>query len=161
MAKTIVYKERRHLGMYALVDDLELAKREIVSGASVACVARGVILDKEVGRRLLPAFKVLCRLQGMGYANKFPIAFADKVMGLAAFRLAYLAGARIMWGEMASDLAVLEGKRRGVPVYYHRIVPAILNMSQSGLCPMEHLAFVSTNDEEFFSEMSARITGAN
>ena len=80
-------------------------------------------------------------------------AFADKVVGLAAFRLAYMLGARVMWGELTSSLAVAEARKRGVTLEYDRLVPAIMNMSQDDLCPMERMASQAAGDLQFYRQI--------
>lgn len=114
-------------------------------------------MGRERGRRLEPALALLTALRGSCLErDKVLCAFADKVIGLAAFRLACLLGAEAVYGEIASSLAVDEGRRRGIPVVYHNLTPVIMNMRQDGLCPMEHLAFRSENDFEFYLALRSR-----
>lgn len=134
--------------------DLRRALNELQNGWSAAFVSRGTVLYRERGAGLGPAFRIATEfLTGRCCpgtpAQAVPGAFADKVLGLAAFRFGCLLGARLMWGEMASSLAVEEGRRRGIVVRYHRLVPAIMNRHRDGLCPMEHLAFQSQKDYQF------------
>ncbi len=128
--------------------DLEIARREIMDGWGTAIVRHGVVLDHEKGKGLRPALQMARRRQNAG-----PCAFADKVLGLAAFRLGRAMGATVMWGEMASSLAVSEGKRSGIEVKYHRLVPAIMNVAMDNLCPMERLAFLTGEDDLFFTRV--------
>jgi len=125
--------------------DLEVARREILSGWDTAIVRHGVVLDREKGKGLRPALQMARRRKDAG-----PCAFADKVLGLAAFRLGKAMGATVMWGELASSLAVREGKRCGIEVRYHRLVPAVMNVALDNLCPMERLAFLTGDDDLFF-----------
>ncbi len=134
--------------------DLRLVVREVQGGWSAAFARAGAVLGREQGRGLRPALRLV---QDVAFERVGPCAFADKVLGLAAFRLGRLLGARVMWGEMASELAVAEGRRRGVEVRYHRLVPAIMNVRKDGLCPMEELAFRSKDDSAFLREVSAVI----
>ena len=62
-----------------------------------------------------------------------------------------------MYKRQVSELAVIEGKRRGVHVEYGQLVPVILNAKGNGLCPMEHLAFSHDDDLEFYYDLSERI----
>jgi hypothetical protein len=132
-----------------LEEDLRLAVREIQDGWSAAFARNGLVLGREQGKGLRPALKLVANLE-RGSA----CAFADKVLGLAAFRLGCLLGAGVMWGELASELAAAEGRRRGIEVRYHRLVPAIMNLRRDGLCPMEDLAFRSKDDTGFLREVS-------
>ncbi|MGE5580518.1 MAG: DUF1893 domain-containing protein [Bacillota bacterium] len=125
--------------------DLEIARREIMDGWGTAIVRHGVVLDREKGKGLRPALQMARRRESTG-----PCAFADKVLGLAAFRLGRAMGATVMWGEMASSLALSEGKRSGIEVRYHLLVPAVMNAALDNLCPMERLAFLTGDDDLFF-----------
>ena len=89
----------------------------------------------------MPALMLLHELRGEDLErDQVPCVLADKVLGLAAFRLASLLGARAVYGELVSRLAVQEAGRRGIPIVWHRLVPTIMNARLDGLCPMEHLA---------------------
>ncbi len=148
---------------YRQSDDLNIAIRQVSQGWAACLVGKGVIIDAEIGNRLAPALGILRRQRERmggtnlvpGYAAGGPFAFADKVLGLAAFRLAYLCGAREMWGTTASALALREGKRRGVPVTYHRLVPSIMNAKMDDLCPMERLSWKVSSDWEFYCALMA------
>lgn len=152
--------------------DLELAKKEIRDGYSACLVKDGVIVDREKGSRLKPVLSILerqiARHGGLekirdtflvpqfeagssGVAGDY--AFADKVVGLAAFRLAYLLGARVMWGELTSSLAIAEARKRGVRLEYEKLVPAIMNLSQDDLCPMERMASQIDDDLRFYRQI--------
>jgi hypothetical protein len=133
--------------------DLEIARKEILEGWGTAVARNGIVLDRERGRGLRPALQMV-RRHGPVTA---PSAFADKVLGVAAFRLGWLLGARIMWGEMASSLAVAEGRQRGIEVKYHVLVPSIMNVSREDLCPMEHMAFLSQDDLLFFKQIDGMV----
>jgi hypothetical protein len=140
-----------------LHNDLRFAARKLGEGWSVLAVRRGTVLAKGEGRRLVPALTLLHELRGPGLdGDEIPCVFADKVLGLAAFRLACLLGARAVYGELASRLAIKEAGQRGMPVAWHRVVPAIMNAWQDGLCPMEHLAFRAGSDFEFYQALKRR-----
>lgn len=143
--------------------DLSVAIRELQKGWSVAFVRNGVVLGREKGKGLRPALvlvglRIAQEIENGGPTRESPpCAFADKVLGLAAFRLGRLLGARVMWGEMASELAVLEGRRAGIEVRYHTLVPAVMHQSMERLCPMEHLAFRSCDDYRFYLGVTSAI----
>ncbi|HHX27915.1 MAG: DUF1893 domain-containing protein [Bacillota bacterium] len=140
-----------------LHNDLRYAARELGEGWSVLAARSGTILAKGQGRRLKPALVLLHELRGSRLeGDKIACVFADKVLGLAAFRLACLLGAKAVYGEVTSRLAVQEARRRGILVAWHRLVPAVLNERQDGLCPMEHLAFKSESDFEFYRALARR-----
>jgi hypothetical protein len=140
-----------------LHNDLTHAARKLGEGWSVLAVSKGTVLSMKQGRRLEPALALLHELRGPALeGDKIACVFADKVLGLAAFRLASLLGAEAVCGEVVSCLAVREARRRGVPIVWHRLVPAIMNMRQDGLCPMEHLAFRSYSDYEFYQALKRR-----
>ena len=135
-----------------LEQDLRLAVKEVQAGWSAAIVRKGVLLGRERGRGVRPALTLV-----RDHGEQHPFVLADKVLGLAAFRLGCLLGAKAMWGELASVLAVAEGRRRGIEVRYHRLVPAIMNDKRDGLCPMEQLAFRAHSDEEFLLALTERL----
>lgn len=138
-------------------NDLKYAARKLGEGWAIVAVRNGTVLGKSEGRRLMPALALLHELRGPELEkDQVPCVVADKVMGLAAFRLACLLGARAVYGEMVSRLAVREADRRGIPVVWHRLVPAIMNARQDGLCPMEHRAFRAGSDFEFYRALKER-----
>ena len=142
--------------------NLAIAKAEIVSGWAAVLVKDGQVIDREKGKGIKPALTLVRRRFSTAGEERAleadeGLVFGDKVLGLAALKLGYLMGCRIMWGEMVSELAVIEGKRRGVHVEYGQLVPVILNAKGNGLCPMEHLAFSHDDDLEFYYDLSERI----
>lgn len=140
-----------------------MAIGELQQGWSVAFVRDGTVLGREKGKGLRPALALVGKRTAHDIENGGPLresppcAFADKVLGLAAFRLGRLLGARVMWGEMASELAVLEGRRTGVEVRYHALIPAVMQQDMKLLCPMEHLAFLSGDDYRFYLGVTGTI----
>lgn len=128
----------------SLERDLAVARDMVLAGWSCAVAKDGVVIDSEKGRGVMPVLAIAKRLRKVEIT-----ALADRVLGLAAFKAGALMGARVMWGQMASALAVYEGYKRGIPVLFHTLVPAVLNDLGNGLCPMEHLAFLSSEDVNF------------
>lgn len=144
---------------------LNLAKKAVQEGWSACLTGDGKIIDQERGNRLKPVLAILNReldryggMDGLqsGVLAGGHRAFADKVIGLAAFRLAYLLGARAMWGELTSSLALEEAGKRGVTLEYDSLVPAIMNQTQDDLCPMERMASQAESDLEFYSRLTQR-----
>jgi hypothetical protein len=149
----------------ASIADLDLAKRAVREGWSACLTSDGKIIDQERGNRLKPVLTILNREMekygGMDGLQSYAVAgggraFADKVVGLAAFRLAYLLGARAMWGELTSSLALEEAGKRGVTLEYDKLVPAIMNQTQDDLCPMERMASQVESDLELYRRMTGR-----
>ncbi len=144
--------------------NLAIARAEIHSGWAAVLVKDGEVIDREKGRGIKPALVLVnrrfSRLETEADVLEADpgLVFGDKVLGLAAFRLGYLIGCRAMWGEMASEIAVIEGKKRAVQVEYGQFVPMILNATGSGLCPMERLASTHDGDLEFYYHLSERIS---
>ncbi|HHY76277.1 MAG TPA: DUF1893 domain-containing protein [Firmicutes bacterium] len=140
-----------------LNNDMRIAARTLAEGWSIVAVRNGAVIAKSEGRRLMPALELLHELRGPELDRaEVPCVVADKVLGLAAFRLACLLGARAVYGELVSRLAVREASLRRIPVAWHRLVPAIMNIRQDGLCPMEHLAWRSGSDYEFYRALRER-----
>lgn len=135
--------------MLCVDPDVKLAISQIDNGWKAAVVDKGVVLYRECGERLIPALTILERMNQTTLSPR-ECVFADSVLGLAAFRLAALMGARMMWGNITSALAVSEGDRRGIKVLYRKLVPCIMNKTGEDLCPMEKKAFQASNDVEFY-----------
>lgn len=143
-----------------LMRDMVLARREIENGFSAACAQDGEVIYREKGQRLMPVYKIYKKVKEKSQKGQgSSVAFADTVVGLAAFRLAALFGAKAMWGEVVSELALKEGERRGIIVRYKTLVPKILNESQTDLCPMEKLSSSVKSDIEFLDAFESRLLG--
>ncbi len=132
--------------------DVRLARQAISHGWSAVLVSRGIVIDREIGRGIIPALRLAERHQARLPASSCSYVFGDKVLGLAAFRLGAFIGARFMWGETASTLAIQEAERRGVVVESFREIHSVMDLRRQKLCPMEALAFACNNDHKFFCE---------
>lgn len=155
--------QRKYVRRFSLIElglfekDVALARSHVLNGWSCAIAENGVLVDREKGRGVLPVMMLVKRMEKARGRSYSRLVLADRVLGLAAFRAGALLDAKIMWGYMASDLAVQEGYRRGIPVIYHRLVPAIIKETGKELCPMEHLAFTSTTDRAFYDGFWAMV----
>ncbi|HOK64625.1 MAG TPA: DUF1893 domain-containing protein [Bacillota bacterium] len=143
---------------------IDVARAELSSGWSAVLVNGGEVLDKEKGKGIKPALALVKRRIYEGNLEPHQLTtidhelvLGDKVLGLAALKLGSLIGCGTMWGELASELAVREGKKRGIQVAYGELVPVILNASGTGLCPMERLASIYDDDLEFYFELCREI----
>ncbi len=135
-------------------------RRAVGRGSSAVLVCRGSVLAEETGRGIVPALKIATRVLANPHVPPADLVFGDKVLGLAAFRLGALMGARFMWGETASTLAVKEAERRGVAVAFFHLTPCILSPTHNRVCLMEALAFASNSDLDFYDKARVRLAPA-
>lgn len=137
---------------------LEVAKQQIDSGWASVLVADGKVLDREKGRGIRPALLILERI-GQNDGRYPNLVFGDRVLGLAAFRLGALLGAKAMWGALVSQPVLAEAAARGIAVHGREFVPSILSRTGDGLCPMEQLSATCESDAQFYSELVRRLQG--
>ena len=62
---------------------------------------------------------------------------ADRVVGAGAAYLYVLLGVKTVWAAVISENAVNILRINGIEVTFENIVPAIINRSGDGLCPIE------------------------
>lgn len=143
---------------------IKVARKEILSGWASVLVADGKVIDREKGHGIKPALLILKRnltvdksSSNLNCPIELEIVFGDKVLGLAAFRLGALMGAKAMWGGLVSQLAVAQASERNIPILGEKLVQSIFDKSGDDLCPMERLASVCKNDSEFYWELCKRL----
>lgn len=73
---------------------------------------------------------------------------SDKVIGKAAAFLMVVLGAKEVFGETVSRHALTVFERFGVNITYKFLVPAIINRSGDGICPMEKAVLNVENPTE-------------
>ncbi len=141
-----------------------VARQEILSGWASVLVADGKVMDREKGNGIKPALKILKRKLAVeepgansGCPTHKSLVFGDKVLGLAAFRLGALMGAKVMWGGLVSQPAVAQAGERNITILGDQLVQSILNKPGDDLCPMERLASACKGDSEFYWELCKRL----
>ncbi|MGB9867788.1 MAG: molybdopterin-synthase adenylyltransferase MoeB [Bacillota bacterium] len=120
------------------IDDLELAKEQLRADPviAVAAVKSGRVLGKEAGRRLAP----LLVLEGKLGEQLEGAVVADKVVGLAAAKVAIARKVRAVYGEVMSQQALNELRAAKVAARWGTLVPAIKAANGVDPCPMEQIA---------------------
>lgn len=136
-------------GLKAL-DDLELAREELLAGDdTVVIAAAGRILARAGGGGLMPLLDALDRVE-----DRDELAVADRVVGLAA-ALFLAEKARAVYGGVMSSPARRCLQRAGVTLRVGEEVGAIENRRGDGLCPLESIAL----EEDDPSRARERILG--
>ena len=76
---------------------------------------------------------------------------ADKVIGKAAASFLICAKVKEVFGKIVSESAVTLLKEYNIPVSYDLLIPDILNIEYTDICPMEKLASTSNDPHEIIS----------
>lgn len=116
--------------------DLSAARRLLESGFSVVLVKGGRVLASEKGEGVKPLL-LACQAAGSDARGS---SLADKVVGVAAARVATDVGVCAVYGRLMSEGAARELHDEGIAVHYDKLAPIILNRAGDGQCPMERLA---------------------
>jgi hypothetical protein len=120
----------------------------------LSCGGRKIYSSKDHGLRPLVECIRACK------GKYVRCSLYDKVIGLAAAKLIVFSGmvdsART---PLASESAASHLEENGISLDTEKLVPNILNMDRSGVCPMEALAG-TMGDEEFYREMDQRISSS-
>ena len=106
-----------------------------------------LVFSSEKGR-LLPLLEYL---DGPGAHYEQVIVF-DKVIGNAAALLLIIAGCRIVYSPLGSDIAIETLNEYGIPYFFTATVPHIKHANGIDMCPMEKLSLGKT-PEEFHETM--------
>ena len=77
----------------------------------------------------------------------------DKVLGKAAAAIAVRGGVRAVHAVLISEPALALLRQGGVTVVYEKKVPAILNRTGEGPCPMEARVYDATDAEEAWAAL--------
>ncbi|MBP7893214.1 MAG: DUF1893 domain-containing protein, partial [Firmicutes bacterium] len=112
--------------------DLSAARRLLETGFSAVLAKNGRILASEKGEGVKPLL-LACRAAG---ADAEGSSLADKVVGVAAARVAIDVGVRAVYGHLMSEGAARELQDEGIVAQWDRLVPFILNRAGDGQCPM-------------------------
>ncbi len=112
--------------------DLQQATALLNSGDYTCVICRAELCLTETARGVRPLLQLLeagpdCR----------GASAADKVVGKAAAFLYCLLGIRALYARVLSQPALDVLEEAHIAVSYDRLVPAIRNRTDTGLCPME------------------------
>ncbi len=123
--------------------DLQRAIDLLATGAYTCVICREGLTLTETARGVRPLLAILengphCR----------GASAADKVVGKAAAFLYCLLGIRALYAPILSQPALEVLQNAGIAVSYDRLVPAIRNRTDTGLCPMESAVWHLTDPAE-------------
>ncbi len=112
--------------------DLQRAIGLLDGGGYTCVICRGDVYLTETARGVRPLLQLL-----EGGPDCHGACAADKVVGKAAAFLYCLLGIRALYARVISQPALEVLEDAGIAVSYARLVPAIRNRTDTGLCPME------------------------
>lgn len=118
---------------------------DIIKGGEETCVViKGEeIIHKDSGRGVKPLIKL--------YDEKREVLedayVLDKVIGKAAAMIAYLGGAKRVYGEIMSEAALGFLTAHAIVAEYGRLVKVITSRDGTGICPIEG-SVLETDDAE-------------
>lgn len=127
-------------------EDLFIAASKVLEGHAVAIARDGRVLAVEDGDGVKPLI-LAARKAGREARGA---SLADRVVGLAAARLARYYGIRSVYGLVGSEEAAADLKGAGITFVFSETVPYIMNRSRDGRCPMESLALKTSLPEETY-----------
>ena len=84
-------------------------------------------------------------------------AAADRIVGKAAAMLFVKAGLSAVYAEVLSEPGKAYLEKRGIPVTYGVLTPAIINRAGDGPCPMEAAVAGIDDPEEGLLALSAKL----
>lgn len=82
---------------------------------------------------------------------------ADRVVGAGAAYLYVLLGVKAVWAAVISESAIDVLKSNGIDISYDSVVPAILNRSSDGFCPIEQAVKGVTSPTKALEAMRAKL----
>ena len=138
----------------AETDSVEKARKMITEGKAECVVIRGGRLYPWNGRGVSPLLEFHDHREP-GFLKGATVV--DKVIGRAAAAIIVSGGAVRVHGEVMSEdgKTYLEG--RGIQVTYGTLVPRILNMDRSDLCPLEKSVEGIDDPEQALTALRKRI----
>lgn len=119
-----------------MCDDLDIAKRYLQEGYSVAAVKHGVLLGAVNGRGVKPFIGLFLRLGAQLEGS----SVADRVVGRAVALAALSAGCALVHGNLMAETAVDLFREHGTGFSFDRFVPVILDRTGREPCPVERLS---------------------
>ncbi|MEW6082422.1 MAG: DUF1893 domain-containing protein [Bacillota bacterium] len=128
---------------------MDVARRCLEEGFSVAAVKEGRILGRETGAGARPFFLLYLRLGG----NLSGSSVADRVVGRAVALGAAAAGCARLHGDVMGKSALELLEKSSVNYNYGRLVPRILDRSGQGPCPVERLSEETRDLEELLEAL--------
>lgn len=114
---------------------------------------KGKVIYKSTERRLKPLYLCL-----QAHAKDMNGALlVDKLVGAAAAYLSIMGQVKRVITPVASQAAVVELKKAGIPLYAKTVIPHVMNQDKSGLCPMEKLALQFNSAQDFYQHIAEHI----
>lgn len=116
--------------------DVEMARRYLQEGYSVAAVKHGVLLGALNDRGVKPFIGLFLRLGAQLEGS----SVADRVVGRAVALVAVSAGCACVHGNLMAETAVDLLREHGTAFSFERLVPVILDRTGTRSCPVERLS---------------------
>jgi iron complex outermembrane receptor protein len=133
---------------------LDRAKKMVVEGKAECVVIRGGRLFSWNGRGVSPLLEFHDHREP-GFLRGATVV--DKVIGRAAAAIIVSGGAARVHGEIMSEDGKAYLESRGIQVTYGTLVPRILNMDKSDLCPLEKAVEGIDDPEQALTALRKRI----
>ena len=132
----------------------ERAKKMVADGKAECVVIRGERLFPWNGRGVSPLLEFHDHREP-GFLKGATVV--DKVIGRAAAAIIVSGGAVRVHGEIMSEDGKAYLEARGIRVTYGTLVPRILNMDRSDLCPLEKAVEGIDDPEQALTSLRKRI----
>jgi len=131
----------------------EIVKADVFQDCNLALFCGGRRVHVSQGKGLRPLVECLAACRDLR-----DCILHDKIIGLAAARLAADSGiVRGIVARTASEPAARFLESRGIPLEAERIVPAILTLDGSAVCPGERIALAVEDPGRFAAEIRTMI----
>ena len=108
---------------------------ELLNDYSCVVVKEGKVIHSVNGKGIRP----LLNLYINNKEDLYESYVADKVIGKAAASFLVCAKVKEVFGKIMSESAVSLFKEYNIPVSYDLLIPDILNIGHTDICPMEKL----------------------
>ncbi len=115
------------------MNDLQIAKEELLKGHSLAIVKEGIVLARKNGNWVNPIVEAFDKLREKMHGS----SVADRVIGKAAAVICIYAGAKEVYTPLISEPGKLALEKASIKAEYENIIPGILNPNKTGLCLAE------------------------
>lgn len=133
--------------------EVAAARRLIREGRAECVVIRDGVSHPRRGHGVMPLLTVCEESPGLLRGA----TVVDKVIGRAAAAILISGGARAAHGETMSEDARVFLEKHGVAVSWGELVPRILNIGRSGLCPLERAVAGRDDPEEALAALRRRV----
>jgi hypothetical protein len=130
--------------------DIDIAKEMLEKeNLSLVVVKDCDVVYKSNDKGIKPMYYVVTNLLQIARGS----SIADRVIGKGAAMLCKVLGVKEVYTPLISEAAIKVLKEANIPFSYHKSCPYIMNMQQTGLCPIEKTAMESENEMVFLGRL--------